>query len=131
MRKHKLSRSYNQKVAEKSQKKDEDGYEADVRQDRFDEPVETKSLAEDARKASLYAIMHKEAERMFPDQPGATPMHDRFSDIWTRANRERLLDEARPVLTNEFADFKNPYMMIRSTTERLLRERCMRNQLDE
>ena len=34
-------------VAEKSQKKDEEGYEADVRQDRFDEPVETKSLVED------------------------------------------------------------------------------------
>jgi len=40
-------------------------------------------------------------------------------------------NQQRPVLTHELADFENPYMMKRSAMERLIHERCVRNQLDE
>lgn len=39
--------------------------------------------------------------------------------------------QARPILTNELSDYETPYMMQRQTRERLLRDECARNQLDE
>jgi len=65
------------------------------------------------------------------ERKGIATRTDILSDVAADALRSHLLDQNRPVLTHEFADFENPYMMKRSALERVLQEHCVRNQLDD
>ncbi|KAF8819385.1 hypothetical protein IE077_001084, partial [Cardiosporidium cionae] len=89
---------------------------------------ETVSLIEDRFKAEMYEDIVKQVDSRWETKE-TIPV--RFFDVMSEAIRDDLLEQSRPILINEFADYENPYMMKRSTIKRLLEERCVRNKLDE
>jgi len=104
-------------------------YEAEEQE--FTAPWRAKSMAEDVWKAEYYTHLYRKAHADIPEHEPLATRHDRLSDVTAEAYRRHVLDQNRPVLTHELADFENPYMMKRSALERVLQERCTRNQLDE
>jgi len=104
-------------------------YEAEEQE--FTAAWRDKSLAEDVWKAEYYQHLYRKAHADIPEHEPLATRTDRLSDVTAGAYRKHLLDQNRPVLTHELADFENPYMMKRSALERVLQERCTRNQLDE
>ncbi|KAF4720078.1 hypothetical protein FOZ62_028419, partial [Perkinsus olseni] len=123
-----------QKMAKKMQTTENEGYEEPeptyvAAHWRFKDGV-VKSLVEDVFKAEMYSEVYRHAS----DSLGADEVphdSDRFVDVLKQAFRKHVTSEARPVLTNELSDYEAPYMMKRQTRERLLRDECARNQLDE
>ena len=90
----------------------------------------TKSLVEDKWKAEYYSNLCASVEEIL--SPSSSPIDsDRFLDVLKRATAQFLLNESRPVLTNELADYENPYMMKKATTARIVNEKCVRNKLEE
>lgn len=113
---------------------EDDVYEAE--EEEFDVDWRTKSILEDCWKADFHSHLHRLANQMIPERqpPSVQPLAirtDRIADVLGSALRSHVTEQNRPVLTHELADFENPYMSKRSTLERLLQERCVRNQLDE
>jgi hypothetical protein len=90
-----------------------------------------KSLLEDCWKADYHANLHRLAEQMIPERQPLATRTDRVADVLAASLRKHVTEQNRPVFTHELADFETPYMSKRSTLERLLQERCVRNQLDE
>lgn len=97
----------------------------------FDDAWRQKSIVEDLWKAEYNQMKHEEAKRMTPRGDTMQTTSDRLVNVAAAAYRATVLEQNRPVLTHELADFSNPYMMKQSALERLLSERCLRNQLDE
>ena len=90
----------------------------------------TKSIVEDQWKSAFYANLCESVDEIL--SPNSPPIDsDAFMDVLKRATAKYVRAESRPVLTNELADFENPYMMKKSTTERLLHQNCVRNKLEE
>lgn len=97
----------------------------------FESEWRLKSIVEDVWKAEYNQHLYRTMEERTPVE-GPTPMRsDEMSVVTAEAFRDHVLDQNRPVLTHEFADYTNPYMMKRSALERLVHERCVRNPLDE
>ncbi|KAF4670721.1 hypothetical protein FOL47_001870 [Perkinsus chesapeaki] len=123
-----------QKMAKKMQTTENEGYEEPepnyvAAHWRFKDGV-TKSLVEDMFKAEMYSEIYRHTtESLGADE--VPHDSDRFVDVLKRAMRKHVTAEARPILTNELSDYEAPYMMKRQTRERLLRDECARNQLDE
>jgi len=97
----------------------------------FQERWRVQSIAEDVWKAEYYQQLYRKAHTDIPEVEPLATRRDRLADVFAASYRKHLLDQNRPVLTHELADFENPYMMKRSALERVLSERCVRNQLDE
>lgn len=89
------------------------------------------SIVEDLWKSEYYQAIYEEARKTIPERSLLATRTDRIADVAAAAYRKHVLEQNRPVLTHELADFENPYMMRKSALERLLQERCVRNQLDE
>ena len=116
-------------------------------EEEFQDEWRKQSILEDLWKSEYYRQHHRKLReagalelsfpvpfRFFQDIPEREPLafrSDRLADVLKTALRSEYADQNRPVLTHELADFDNPYMMKRSSMERLLHERCVRNQLDE
>jgi hypothetical protein len=107
----------------------DDVYEAEEQE--FSSDWRLKSILEDGWKAEYHSHLHRLADQMIPEREHLASRADRISDILSAALRSHVTEQNRPVLTHELADFENPYMTKRSSMERLLQERCLRNQLDE
>ena len=111
------------------------GYSEDV-PESIDQPVHplfsdaqiTASLVEDCKKAEEYSSAVKSIDYAFSTVKFDS---DSFQDVLRRALSKHIKDEVRPVLTNELADYSNPYMMKRSAFSRAIHERCVRNKLEE
>lgn len=99
-----------------------------IAEDAFSEAAETETLAEDRFKAEIYELMTKQIKN---DKYQIDEKSDRFGDTALKAMREDLLNVNRPVLTNELADYSNPYMMKRQILEKILHSQCVRNRNDE
>eukprot|EP00931_Biecheleriopsis_adriatica_P006129 TRINITY_DN107585_c0_g1_i1.p1 TRINITY_DN107585_c0_g1~~TRINITY_DN107585_c0_g1_i1.p1 ORF type:complete len:530 (+),score=126.62 TRINITY_DN107585_c0_g1_i1:111-1700(+) len=111
-------------------KEEDDVYEAE--EEEFGDEWRQKSICEDYWKAEYYSqAVHRKLHQDIPDRELLGSRTDRVADVAIGALRRHYADQNRPVLTHELADFENPYMMKRSAMERLLHERCVRNQLDE
>lgn len=108
---------------------EEDVYEAEEAE--FSGDWRLKSILEDCWKADFHSHLHRLANQMIPERQPLATRTDRISDVLAAALRSHVTEQNRPVLTHELADFENPYMSKRSSLERLLQERCVRNQLDE
>jgi hypothetical protein len=100
---------------------------------RFQRGNVLSSLVEDKWRADSYSGMcHQLAWILEAERSPVEKSHsDAFLDILKEATKKFLKDNGRPVLTNELADFENPYMMKRSVLERLLHDGCVRNKLEE
>lgn len=97
---------------------------------RFTKDNSIKSLVEDVWKADRYVwLCQRLSSRLM--QEGSEIQSDDLLSVLKRATEKYLKTQGRPVLTNELADFENPYMMKKSTMERLLHEGCVRNKLEE
>lgn len=112
------------------------GYKEDeevpqVHDAEFEGPWRQSSIVEDLWKSEYYQAIHREARKSIPERGLLATRTDRLADVAAAAYRKHITDQNRPVLTHELADFENPYMMRRSALDRLLQERCVRNQLDE
>eukprot|EP00933_Yihiella_yeosuensis_P082169 TRINITY_DN95957_c0_g1_i1.p1 TRINITY_DN95957_c0_g1~~TRINITY_DN95957_c0_g1_i1.p1 ORF type:complete len:541 (-),score=97.32 TRINITY_DN95957_c0_g1_i1:89-1711(-) len=110
-------------------KEEDDVYEAT--EEEFTDEWRQKSIAEDVWKAEFYQQVASRLQQDIPDPEPLAARSDRIADVLRGSLRRHFSDQNRPVLTHELADFENPYMMRRSAIERLLHERCVRNQLDE
>ena len=88
------------------------------------------SLVEDKWKADSYSSLCREISKTIDSQEDGVDS-DEFHAVLKRASEKYLRNESRPVLTNELADYSNPYMMKRAAVERLLHEGCVRNKLEE
>lgn len=98
----------------------------------FKEGARTQSIVEDLQKAAHYQRVCRLAENSVLGESGRHEnRNDGISDTLAAAFRDHLVEQHRPVLTHELADYENPYMMKRSALERLLQERCVRNKVDE
>jgi len=100
-------------------------------EEAFQDHFREESIIEDWRKAEYYKHIHREAWKDVPEHEPLAQRGDRLRDIAAAAFRRNLIEQNRPVLTHELADFENPYLMKHSAMERLLQERCVRNKLDE
>jgi hypothetical protein len=117
-------------VANVGYKEEDDMHDAE--EEEFKDEWRVKSIVEDVWKAELYAHVHRKARENVPlRDPEVATRSDRLADVTAEAYRRHLVDQNRPVLTHELADFENPYMMKRSALERLLQERCVRSALQE
>ena len=97
---------------------------------KFQPNFHLQTLVDDNRKSDYYTGLAAFVDRHV--LPRGQPIDcDKFVSVFKRALGQHLLNQNRPVLTNELADFNNPYMMRRSAMERLLRQKCARNKLDE
>jgi len=110
-------------------KEEDDVYDAE--EEEFDDGYRQKSILEDCWKAEYYQNLTRELKKDIPEREVMAQRTDRLADVLQGALRSHYSDKNRPVLTHELADFENPYMMKRSALERLLHERCVRNELDE
>lgn len=110
-------------------KEEDEVYEAE--EEEFDDDWRQKSIVEDVWKAEYYQQLHYKLRKDVPERGLLASRTDRVADVLVGALRGHWGDKNRPVLTHELADFENPYMMKRSALDRLLHERCVRNQLDE
>ncbi|CAJ1370339.1 unnamed protein product [Effrenium voratum] len=108
--------------------------EHEAQEEEFSDDWRKKSILEDLWKAEYYRHHHRRLREDIPEResPGRLALRtDQVADVVASALRSEYADQNRPVLTHELADYENPYMMKRSAMERLLQERCVRNQLDE
>eukprot|EP00386_Alphamonas_edax_P003093 GDKI01009473.1.p1 GENE.GDKI01009473.1~~GDKI01009473.1.p1 ORF type:complete len:513 (+),score=102.54 GDKI01009473.1:24-1541(+) len=96
--------------------------------DNFTPAAAQLSLVEDRHKAEIYEQIVRKIQRKWKPSDQKS---DRVFDVMANAVREDLIDQARPTLVNEFADYDNPYMMKRAALRRLLHDKCVRNALDE
>ena len=104
--------------------------EPEIENRRFEPDHITKSLVEDKWKSEYYANLCRSVDDIL--SPNSVPIDsDSFLQVLKKATAKYLRNEARPILTNELADYDNPYMMKKATTERLLHEKCVRNKLEE
>lgn len=104
----------------------------DPEEPEFQGEHRVKSMAEDYWKAEYYQRLCRDLEDFVPErEPRSAPRSDRLLDVFGAALRAHIAEQNRPTLTHELADFENPYMMKRSAAQRILQERCVRNQLDE
>ncbi|CAE8644249.1 unnamed protein product [Polarella glacialis] len=110
-------------------KEEEDVYEAE--EEEFTDAWRQSSIVEDCWKAEYNQQLHYQLKKDIPERQRLAARTDRVADVVAGALRTHYAEQNRPVLTHELADFENPYMMKRSALERLLHERCVRNQLDE
>lgn len=108
---------------------EDDVYEAE--EEEFSAEWRLKSIVEDCWKAEYHSHLHRLANQSIPERQHLATRTDRISDVLAAALRNHVTEQNRPVLTHELADYDNPYMTKRSTMERVLVERCVRNQLDE
>lgn len=106
-----------------------ESYEAEV--EEFGDEWRLQSIVEDCWKAEYYQHLHRKAKEDIPERGPLAARTDRLADVAAAALRSHYCEQNRPVLTHELADYENPYMMKHSALERLLHERCVRNQLDE
>ena len=97
---------------------------------RFQKDNVVKSLVEDKWKSDYYAFVCAKIQETLGPNASAIDSDD-FVSVLRRATEKYLRNESRPVLTNELSDYYNPFMMKKSTTERLLHEGCVRNKLEE
>jgi hypothetical protein len=99
---------------------------------RFQRDAVLGSLVEDKWRADSYASLCSQISNVLDlDSSVEGPASDSFKSVLKRATEKYLRNEGRPVLTNELADFSNPYMMKRASMKRLLHEGCVRNKLEE
>ncbi|CAE7783213.1 unnamed protein product [Symbiodinium microadriaticum] len=110
-------------------KEEEEEFEAE--EEEFQDEWRKQSILEDLWKSEYYRQHHRKLREDIPEREPLAFRSDRLADVLKTALRSEYADQNRPVLTHELADFDNPYMMKRSGMERLLHERCVRNQLDE
>mmetsp|Transcript_63493 Transcript_63493/g.112928 ORF Transcript_63493/g.112928 Transcript_63493/m.112928 type:complete len:508 (+) Transcript_63493:120-1643(+) len=111
-------------------KEEDDVYDAE--EEEFDDGYRQQSIVEDCWKADYYqSLTTMELKKTLPEREVMAQRTDRMADVLQAAVKATWSDQNRPVLTHELADFENPYMMKRSALERLLHERCVRNELDE
>lgn len=117
-------------IANVGYKEEEEVHE--VVEPEFTDEWRLQSIVEDVWKAEFYTHVHRTAHENVPvrDKTLAT-RSDRLADVAAEAYRGHVIDQNRPVLTHELADFENPYMMKRSAWERLLQERCVKSELME
>lgn len=108
---------------------DDDVYEAE--EPEFEADWRLKSILEDCWKSDYHVHLERLSKQMIPERQPLATRTDRTADVLASALRSHVTEQNRPVLTHELADFENPYMTKRSAMERLLSERCVRNQLDE
>lgn len=116
----------------------EESYEAEDQQ--FQAEWRKLSIVEDCWKAERHVWLQKQVDEMI--QPLDPPLDkkgsnmppaatDRLADVLSEALKKHVLEQFRPVMTHELADYEHPYMSKRSALHRLLQEKCVRNQLDE
>lgn len=99
---------------------------------RFSKENSIRSLIEDQWKADEYAsLCARLADKLRISSDTAPIDSDSFTTVLKRATERYLRAEGRPILTNELADYSNPYMMRKAAMERLLHEGCVRNKLEE
>lgn len=106
-----------------------ESYEAET--EEFGDEWRLKSIVEDCWKAEYYQHLYRKAREDIPEREPLAVRTDRMADVAAAALRSHVREKNRPVLTHELADYENPYMMKHSAIERLMHERCVRNQLDE
>jgi hypothetical protein len=97
---------------------------------RFTPDHVTKSVVEDKWKSEFYSNLCNSVNEILSPHSAAVDS-DAFMHVLKRATAQYVRAESRPVLTNELADYDNPYMMKKATTERLLNQNCVRNKLEE
>lgn len=106
-----------------------ESYEAEV--EEFGDEWRLKSIVEDCKKAEYYQQIHRRGQIDIPEREHLAQRTDRMADVAASALRVHYLEQNRPVLTHELADYENPYMMKQSAMERLFQERCVSSQLEE
>ncbi|KAK2194571.1 hypothetical protein BdWA1_000625 [Babesia duncani] len=106
----------------------------------FCDVKETETLVEDIKKATHYENIKQVLGSIRPvDQDEIT---DRFMDILARAIEKNisglefveifnLINNRRPILMNELADYESAYAMKRATLKNLIINKCTRNAFDE
>lgn len=106
-------------------------HEPDLTHWRFSKDNQINSLVEDKWRADKYGQMCA----MMGDtlRPSTLPgKSDQFDSVYRRAAVQYIRSKLRPVLTNEVADYANPYMLKKKATENLLFEAgCVRTKLEE
>ena len=90
---------------------------------------EVASMREDVAKARYYAELCEEVAEAYPT--AGDQFDDSIRAALRGALRTQTRDELRPVLTHELADFRNPYLMVRTTRERLLHKVAVRSKFEE
>ena len=100
----------------------------EVTSELFTEEQARNSLVEDRWKAEYYFSACSEIDSTYPTAPITS---DKLTDVLRQSLRMHAKDQVRPVLTNELADSSNPYVMKRSSLERLIHHSVVRNKLEE
>jgi hypothetical protein len=95
----------------------------------FSEEQLVSSLREDVSKAKYYADLCEDVQSVYPSL--SNHLTDSIQDMIRATMRAHIKDELRPVLTHELGDFTNPYLMLKTSRERLLHKVAVRSKFEE